>query len=210
MRIATHSGKFHADDVWAVAVLSFLFPDAELIRTRDAARIAACDFAVDVGGEWNAQTGRFDHHQKGFSGARLSGVTYASAGLVWREYGARCVALLAERELGEALEPEQARQIAYAIDSDVVQYLDMADTGAARNAPGGVTAAMRSPQKPRTSTSGTGGGRKPPAGRAWASVMMVSVHSVAGYVTSRHPRSARGCSSAAEAGRGRGTAPSSA
>ncbi len=137
MIIATHSGKFHADDVWAVAVLDLVFPGCELIRTRDPARIDAADFAVDVGGIWDPQHGRFDHHQKGFAGARQSGVIYASAGLVWKEYGARCVTLLAQTHAGHTLAAKEAQDIAYAIDNDLVQYLDMSDTGAARNAPGG-------------------------------------------------------------------------
>jgi uncharacterized UPF0160 family protein len=137
MIIATHSGKFHADDVWAVAVLDMVFPGADIVRSRDAARIEAADFAVDVGGIWNPQTGRFDHHQKDFEGARTSGVGYASAGLVWKEYGARCVSLIAHQHLGQALTDTQAQEIAWAIDGDLVQYLDMADNGAARNAPGG-------------------------------------------------------------------------
>lgn len=135
MIIATHSGKFHADDVWAVTVLDTVFPGCELIRTRDAARIREADFAVDVGGIWDPAAGRFDHHQKGFEGARESGVEYASAGLVWKEYGARCVEQVA-RGAGYDISSELARQIAWAIDSDLVQYLDMSDTGAARNAPG--------------------------------------------------------------------------
>jgi len=134
--IATHSGKFHADDVWAVAVLTIVFPGCELVRTRDPARIEAADFAVDVGGVWDPSTGRFDHHQKGFAGARQSGVAYASAGLVWKEHGAHCVALLAQRHTGQTLAAD-AQDIAYAIDNDLVQYLDMADNGAARSAPGG-------------------------------------------------------------------------
>lgn len=137
MIIATHSGKFHADDVWAVMVLDQLFPGGELVRTRDAGRIAVADFAVDVGGIWEPHSGRFDHHQKGFAGARQSGVLYASAGLVWREHGARCVALLAQKHVDHALSDKDAQDIAYAIDADVVQYLDMSDTGTARNAPGG-------------------------------------------------------------------------
>ena len=137
MIIATHSGKFHADDVWAVAVLDLVFPGCELVRTRDANIIAAADFAVDVGGVWDPERGRFDHHQKGFHGARSSGVVYASAGLVWKTYGPRCVSLLAEQRTGCSLTPEQAREIASAIDGDVVQYLDMSDTGAAKSAPGG-------------------------------------------------------------------------
>ncbi|WP_194711051.1 MYG1 family protein [Noviherbaspirillum soli] len=135
MIIATHSGKFHADDVWAAAVLNLIFPNSELVRTRDPAAIARADFAVDVGGVWDPEKGRFDHHQKGFQGARASGVVYASAGLVWKEYGPRCVSLVAE-QAGHAPSPTQATEIAHAIDADLVQYLDMSDTGAARSAPG--------------------------------------------------------------------------
>ncbi|MYN09846.1 MYG1 family protein [Pseudoduganella aquatica] len=137
MVIVTHSGKFHADDAWAVAVLNILFPDSEIIRTRDPAVIKAADFAIDVGDVWDPASGRFDHHQKGFSAARQSGVPYASAGLVWREYGARCVAALSAAHAGHELPEDKAREIAYAIDADIVQYLDLSDVGAAKSAPGG-------------------------------------------------------------------------
>lgn len=137
MVIVTHSGKFHADDAWAVAALKVLFPDAGLVRTRDTAVIEVADFAVDVGGIWDPARGRFDHHQKGFSGARQTGVPYASAGLVWREYGARCVSALALAHCGHQLTDDKAREMAYSIDADVVQYLDLSDVGAAKSAPGG-------------------------------------------------------------------------
>ncbi|MBD8541898.1 MAG: MYG1 family protein [Massilia sp.] len=136
MLIATHGGKFHADDAWAVAVLKVLFPDADVIRTREQARIDAADFAIDVGGVWDPATGRFDHHQKEFNATRSSGVPYASAGLVWRDHGAQCVAALALRHTGETLSEDTAQQIAYAIDVDIVQYLDLSDVGVAKNAPG--------------------------------------------------------------------------
>lgn len=137
MVIVTHGGKFHADDAWAVATLKVLYPDAQVVRTRDPARIAQGDFAIDVGGVWDPASGRFDHHQKGFDAARQSGVPYAAAGLVWREYGARCVRALALAQAGERLGEDAAQQIAYALDADIVQYLDLADVGAAKNAPGG-------------------------------------------------------------------------
>jgi uncharacterized UPF0160 family protein len=137
MVIVTHSGKFHADDAWAVAVLKIVFPQSDVVRTRDPARVEAADFAVDVGGIWDPATGRFDHHQKGFAGARQTGVPYASAGLVWKEYGARCVGLLAEAHTGHRLSDTSAVEMAYAIDADIVQYLDLSDVGAAKNAPGG-------------------------------------------------------------------------
>lgn len=137
MLIATHSGRFHADDVWAVTVLDVVFPGCELVRTRDMELISRADFAVDVGGVWDAKEGRFDHHQKGFSGARQSGVIYASAGLVWKEHGPRCVEIIAQDYAGLPLSRADAQHIAYGIDADLVQYLDMSDTGAAKNAPGG-------------------------------------------------------------------------
>lgn len=137
MLIVTHSGKFHADDAWAVAVLKVVFPECDIVRTRDPAVIAAADFAIDVGDVWDPASGRFDHHQKGFSAARQTGVPYASAGLVWREYGARCVAALAATYAGHELPEDKAQEIAYAIDADIVQYLDLSDVGAAKSAPGG-------------------------------------------------------------------------
>lgn len=137
MLIATHSGKFHADDVWGVATLALLFPDSTVIRSRDPVRLAPADFVVDVGGEWDPQRGRFDHHQKGFAQSRINGVIYASAGLVWKTHGAACVAALARQLSGHTLETDTAQEIAWAIDADLVQYLDMSDTGAAKSAPGG-------------------------------------------------------------------------
>lgn len=63
---------------------------------------------------------------------------YASAGLVWKEYGARCVSALAAAHAGHQLTEDEARQMAYAIDADIAQYLDLSDVGAAKNAPGGM------------------------------------------------------------------------
>src|SRR5690606_16260849 len=48
----------------------------------------------------------------------------------------RCVEIVAQKYVGQTISSDQARQISFAIDHDLVQYLDMSDTGAARNAPG--------------------------------------------------------------------------
>src|SRR5215213_6104431 len=89
MKVATHSGSFHADDVFALAALSMLGEPIEVVRTRDADAMAACDVRVDVGFADDPATGDFDHHQRGGAGERPNGVRYASFGLVWRAYGAR-------------------------------------------------------------------------------------------------------------------------
>lgn len=137
--IATHNGSFHADDIFGVAVLLRLHPDAQLVRTRDLDLIARSDFAVDVGGEWDAARGRFDHHQRGFAGARDSGVVYASAGLVWRAHGPALV----EATFG-LQDAKLAQTVADALDDELVQHLDRADTGVAHGAPGlfGLSALM--------------------------------------------------------------------
>ena len=131
IRIATHNGSFHADDVFGVAVLMLLHPGAECVRTRDMQTVAEADFAVDVGGEWDAARGRFDHHQRGFCGARPSGVVYASAGLVWAAHGAALVT-----QVFGLQDAALAQAIAADLDEQLVQHLDKADTGASHGAPG--------------------------------------------------------------------------
>ena len=142
--IATHSGSFHADDVFGVGVLMGVFPSHTLVRTRQNAPIEAADFAVDVGGLWDAATGRFDHHQRGFTGARparlvdgveVPGVGYASAGLVWDAHGEAYVAALALSS-GYALDADAIGNTVRSIDHSLVQYLDIVDTGQGDVAPG--------------------------------------------------------------------------
>ena len=133
--IATHSGAFHADDVFGVGVLAALHPQHEIVRTRDAAVLATADFQVDVGGEWDAARGRFDHHQRGFDGRRPAGEGYASAGLVWNAHGEAYVRQAAQ-SLGAALDDAAVARVTRDIDASLVRYLDLVDTGAQMVAPG--------------------------------------------------------------------------
>jgi uncharacterized UPF0160 family protein len=87
MKIVTHSGNFHTDDVFAVATLLFVYPDAEVIRSRDEQVISSADIVVDVGGVYDPSKLRFDHHQTGGALTRDNTIPYASFGLVWKEYG---------------------------------------------------------------------------------------------------------------------------
>lgn len=69
LTVATHDGPFHADDVMAFALVrAFRDPSAVAVRTRDLAKIAAADLAVDVGGIYAPEAGRFDHHQSSYQG----------------------------------------------------------------------------------------------------------------------------------------------
>ena len=42
------------------------FADAPVVRTRDPAVLADLDIIVDVGGVYDPETHRYDHHQRGF------------------------------------------------------------------------------------------------------------------------------------------------
>lgn len=137
VRIVTHSGSFHADDVFGVGVLAALHPEHEIMRSRDPAVLATGDFLVDVGGEWDAARGRFDHHQRGFDGRRPgeAGEGYASAGLVWRTHGEAYVRQAAQA-LDASLSAEAVAKVAQDVDASLVRYLDLVDTGAQMVAPG--------------------------------------------------------------------------
>lgn len=142
--IATHSGTFHADDVFGVGVLMGVFPSHTLLRTRNKDLVATADYVVDVGGIWDAATGRFDHHQRGFEGARparlvdgqsMPGVGYASAGLVWSAFGAAYVSAWAASH-GQTLDDAAVASVVNTIDHSLVQYLDIVDTGQGDVSPG--------------------------------------------------------------------------
>lgn len=89
--VVTHDGFFHADEVFALAVLNIYFEEVgkemKIIRTRDLEKIAKADMAVDVGNEYDHKSGRFDHHQKGRAGSHENGLPYAAFGLIWKHFG---------------------------------------------------------------------------------------------------------------------------
>ncbi len=127
MKVVTHSGVFHADDVIAYLILNARYQLSyvgSFRRTRDQAIIDAADIAFDVGGVCDPENGRYDHHQRGGAGTRSNGVPYAAAGLIWRRYGFEfCERYAAKYGIAdtEALE--------LAVDESVIQGIDALDNG---------------------------------------------------------------------------------
>ncbi len=75
----THAGKFHADDVFATALLQIIRPDIRITR----GFVVPDDFdgiVYDIG------FGMFDHHQEPRE-YRANGIPYAAFGLLWRVLG---------------------------------------------------------------------------------------------------------------------------
>jgi uncharacterized UPF0160 family protein len=94
LHIVTHSQTFHADEVCAVSLLSLLFPRStiDLTRTRDAETIGNAKtgtFVLDVGGVYDPETLRFDHHQSSFNDKYAEEFFFpmSSCGLIWKHYG---------------------------------------------------------------------------------------------------------------------------
>lgn len=111
IKVVTHSGNFHADEILAVAALEIYFNGNpyEVVRTRDAEVIKMGDYVVDVGGEYDPSRNRFDHHQEGGAGVRENGIPYSSFGLVWKHFG---VAITGSLEIAEAID----RKLGWPID----------------------------------------------------------------------------------------------
>lgn len=117
-KLVTHNGRFHADDIFACAVLQILLDaenaEYEIIRTRDTNIISGGDFVFDVGGEYDPARKRFDHHQEGRAGARENGVYYSSLGLIWKEYGSKIAG---------------SKEAADLIEHSLVESIDAGDNG---------------------------------------------------------------------------------
>lgn len=99
----THAGVFHADDVFATALLTLLRDDIKVIRSNVVPE-KFDGIVYDIGG------GEFDHH-RGELRYRPNGVPYSSFGLLWKRFG------------GLLLDEDSA----LTLDEELVQPIDLTD-----------------------------------------------------------------------------------
>jgi uncharacterized UPF0160 family protein len=116
MKLGTHNGTFHADEVFATAFLLKLYPHAQIIRSREEEVLATCDIVYDVG------RGKYDHHARDKE-YRDHGIPFAASGLIWRDFGKEILQKegLDESTLVDSLFAE--------VDEIFVQPLDAQDNG---------------------------------------------------------------------------------
>jgi uncharacterized UPF0160 family protein len=133
-RLVTHSGSFHADDVFAYVILRKLFPQASLVRTRDPVVLSSTDerdIVFDVGFVFDPDRRRYDHHQA--AKPLRDGdpeAPYSSVGLVWRYHGRDYLRAL----LPDAMDRDIAR-LWSSIERGFILPLDLGDNG--KGGPGG-------------------------------------------------------------------------
>ncbi len=135
-KILTHDGKFHADDVFAVAVLDILFNGKiKITRSRDPKIIEKFldekNIIVDNGRDYDPEKNIFDHHQEGGAGYRESGVPYAGFGLIWKHFGLEvCLKEIKKYKTENKINLEEASHYVWQqLDKSIVSNIDATDTG---------------------------------------------------------------------------------
>ena len=134
MKIGTHNGSFHCDEVLACFLLKQLpiYKDAQIVRTRDQKKLDTCDIVVDVGGVFDPSQNRFDHHQKTFTDTMSSllpskkwTTKLSSAGLVYCHFGRDIISSI----LGTSLEDHVTETIYDKVYEHFVEEIDAIDNG---------------------------------------------------------------------------------
>ncbi|MDN3711566.1 MYG1 family protein [Paracoccus cavernae] len=122
--LVTHSGGFHADELLSSVILTRLFPEAELVRSRAPEWITPAKDRIiyDVGGAYDPEARIFDHHQRG-APLRDDGQPLSSFGLVWRHFGRDYLA-------GFGIAEANIDAIHSSFDTGFVLPLDLVDNGA--------------------------------------------------------------------------------
>jgi len=113
-KVAVHNGPFHPDDVFSFAILKLIYPNLEVVRTRDVGELEKVDARIDVGRKYSHEERNYDHHQNGGAGKRENGIPYASIGLIWKHYG---------------MELAGSKDVWEYIDKRIIQYIDADDNG---------------------------------------------------------------------------------
>jgi len=104
--VGVHDGNFHADEVVACALLLLfdLVDRDKIVRTRDPQALSACEYVCDVGGVYDSNKKRFDHHQVDYDGV------YSSAGMV-------LTYLLDKKIISKALRDYFYENLIYGVDA---------------------------------------------------------------------------------------------
>jgi uncharacterized UPF0160 family protein len=137
--LVTHSGGFHADELMSSVILTKVFPDAELVRSRAPEWITPNSDRViyDVGGAYDPTAQIYDHHQRD-APRRSDGSAFSSFGLIWKHYG--------ESYLESAGIPQKDIDLIHkSFDESYVLPIDLVDNGELSPSTAGQLAALTLP-----------------------------------------------------------------
>lgn len=122
--LVTHSGGFHADELLSSVILTRLYPQAKIVRSRAPEWITPGSDRIiyDVGGAYDAEKRIFDHHQRG-APLRDDGQPYSSFGLVWKHFGRDYLA-------ASDIQAADVEAVHASFDGKFVLPVDLTDNGA--------------------------------------------------------------------------------
>lgn len=129
--VGTHDGSFHCDEALACGLLRLLpaFSDYHVLRSRDPDKLEGCSVVVDVGGVYDPERNRFDHHQREFSQSLAEygfKTKLSSAGLVYKHYG---MAVLEELTKADDLPKETLNVLYSKVYRNFIEHVDGIDNG---------------------------------------------------------------------------------
>lgn len=127
LKIVTHSGGFHSDELFAIALIKrYVSDNVTVIRTRDQEQLCKYLYdnkvwVIDVGGQYNDRLKNFDHHQVDFTSKwKGTDILFSSCGLVWNHL----------RKAGYL--NGHSRWVINEIENKLIKKIDLHDNGRAR------------------------------------------------------------------------------
>ncbi|XP_066603036.1 MYG1 protein C27H6.8 [Prorops nasuta] len=136
IKIGTHSGNFHCDEVLAIFLLKQLpkYKNASIVRSREISILNTCDIVVDVGGKYDHATKRYDHHMKDFKETANTvlntneydpKIKLSSAGLIYCHYGHEIL----KNVITEVISDSDIDIIFKKIYNSLIKEIDATDNG---------------------------------------------------------------------------------
>ena len=131
--IGTHSGSFQADEAMGCFLLRQLpeYRLSRIVRSRDPKILETCDIVIDVGGVYDHDKLRYDHHQRGYDERFDDGkdgkgrcTKLSASGLVYRHYGKEVI-----KAHYPSLSSEHLELVYVKLYNSLLEALDAIDTG---------------------------------------------------------------------------------
>ncbi|GAA5877996.1 hypothetical protein JCM8547_000936 [Rhodosporidiobolus lusitaniae] len=130
--LCTHSGSFHCDEALAIHLIKLLpeYKQSEVVRSRNPEDWEKADVVMDVGGVYEPENHRYDHHQRGFEEVFGHGFVtkLSSAGMIYKHFGERIISEVT----GQPVSSPTVQTLYLKMYADFVEAVDANDNGIAQ------------------------------------------------------------------------------
>ncbi len=130
INLLTHSGQFHADDIFSTALLNIYYRHKDKTikvkykRSVKKEDIEKADIVYDIGLVYNPKKLRFDHHQNDTGLIRDNGIPYAAFGLVFKHFGPELISIISKEKNKKVI-----AEIFDIVEKKLVYHIDAMDNG---------------------------------------------------------------------------------